>query len=392
MSAHPADDDSAPDGLEAAREALRGLLDEAIGRRICSAAQLEIGYVGGPLVRLAAGTAAHPGFAGDTLRVDLSSRFDLASLTKALVTSVVVMRAVQAGRLDAATRLATLLAPGLLHPTLRALPVSDLLRHRSGLPAWRPFFEDVPRHLRGTDAGLERIRTAAAGLHAEPRPSVVYSDPNYILLDWALERLLGASLDALFTTHVVEPLGLRRSTFVDLKRGQLPLQNAVATEVCPWRGGLVRGTVHDDNAWAMGGVSGHAGLFGTAGDVGRIARALLETDASSRKDWLQPEVLHEFWDRRWTRGPQQSDAPGSFVLGWDTPSGARSSAGQLATRERTVGHLGFTGCALWIDRDRAGYVVLLTNRVHPDRSDDRIRDLRPVIADKAWAIIDQAAG
>ena len=144
-----------------------------------------------------------------------------------------------------------------------------------------------------------------------------------------------------------------------------------ATEACPWRTRVLEGEVHDENAWAMGGVAGHAGLFATAADLWRFAHALLDT-AAGRRDWLPAALLQESWHRHTT-------PPGTTrALGWDTPTPGHSSSGDYFS-ERSIGHLGFTGCSLWIDLTQQVTVVLCTNRVHPSRHAPGIRRLRPTV-------------
>jgi CubicO group peptidase (beta-lactamase class C family) len=134
---------------------------------------------------------------------------------------------------------------------------------------------------------------------------------------------------------------------------------------------MLAGEVHDENAWAMGGVAGHAGLFATAEDLWRFVHALLET-AAGRCDWLPPALLRESWQRHVT-------PPGTTrALGWDTPTPGRSSSGDYFS-EQSIGHLGFTGCSLWIDLTRQITVILCTNRVPPSRQAIGITHLRPAV-------------
>jgi CubicO group peptidase (beta-lactamase class C family) len=146
-----------------------------------------------------------------------------------------------------------------------------------------------------------------------------------------------------------------------------------ATERCPWRKRVLCGEVHDDNAYAMGGVAGHAGLFGAARDVdtvlGRLSACWSGTD-----EFIPQAVLREFWTRD-TAVPQST-----WTLGWDTPSPSASQAGTRFS-PTTVGHLGFTGTSLWLDLERGRHVILLTNRVHPSRDNNAIKEFRPMIHD-----------
>jgi CubicO group peptidase (beta-lactamase class C family) len=144
-----------------------------------------------------------------------------------------------------------------------------------------------------------------------------------------------------------------------------------ATEDCPWRKRVLQGEVHDDNAWSLGGYSGHAGLFGTAEEVYGIANMLRQHSLGKRKDFFKPETVREFFRR-------QDVVPGSdWALGWDTRALEGSSAGKYFSRD-SVGHTGFTGTSLWMDFEKDVIAILLTNRVHPKRDNDKIKQFRPV--------------
>jgi CubicO group peptidase (beta-lactamase class C family) len=297
-----------------------------------------------------------------------STYFDVASLTKAVVTTTLAMHAVDLGVLDLDRPVAPLVPAA--RGQLPGVTARHLLSHGSGLPAWRPFFEA----LRGYDA----IVAAAASEPTELPPGTrsVYSDLGFIVLGALLERLLGGRLDELFEQLVARPLGLS-ARFRPLKPGgrpiPLPTGSIAPTELCPRRGLLV-GTVHDDNAAAMGGVAGHAGLFATAGELHRFADALVSVWRGEPSPLrLQPATVRLFFT-------PTAIADSTWRLGWDGPTPHGSSAGELLVRSARaplVGHLGFTGCSIWIDPARPRWIILLTNRVHPRRDNDQIRGFRP---------------
>src|SRR5690606_21807481 len=182
-------------------------------------------------------------------------------------------------------------------------------------------------------------------------------------------------LDEFCAERIFAPLGLADTRFVRLGDGQPPLPDAIrrrcaATENCPWRGHVLWGEVHDPNAWATGGVAGHAGLFATADDVRRCALAVLDAWHGRGDEALERGLPRE-WLRRFlarpegpVRGPDGTPASATWTLGWDTPTPGASSSGRHFTPGATVGHLGFTGTSLWIDLEREAVVVMLTNRVH----------------------------
>jgi CubicO group peptidase (beta-lactamase class C family) len=231
-----------------------------------------------------------------------------------------------------------------------------------------------------TVKGQEAVRRMVAAdiLEASPGTRALYSDLGFILLDWILETVNGQPSDVLFSEWLARPLGLEHLFFVDLKS---PAKTAharrgrafAATERCPWRGRTLIGEVHDHNAYAMGGVAGHAGLFGTIQDVAVVADAWLSSFLRSN-GFFDRRQVEEFWLR--------SKVPGSTrAVGFDTPSPHASQAGSRFG-PRTVGQLGFTGTSLWIDPDRELIVVLLTNRVHPSRENDAIKRFRPALHER----------
>jgi len=302
--------------------------------------------------------------------VGVDTLFDLASLTK-LYTATATLRLVAAGSLGLDDHLEDLLGAAGQH--LPGVTVRHLLEHRSGLPAWRPYYE-------------EQDVLAAALCEApqrSPGAAHEYSDVGFLVLMEVLARASGIPLRALVTREVLAPLGLVDTGYRPVGQGeaaaleQLSSGRFAATERCPYRS-LLCGEVHDDNAWAMGGVAPHAGLFATAEQVAAFARAW----------WDAPEIgylAQELRDSAWSR----TSRGGSHVLGWDTVSSEGSAAGARLSRQ-SYGHLGFTGTSLWVDPDRAVAVVLLSNRVHPSRDDsEAIRKFRPAVHDAVADFVDQ---
>jgi CubicO group peptidase (beta-lactamase class C family) len=311
--------------------------------------------------------------------VSIGTRYDLASLTKVLCTTTLVAQAVGLGELSVDDRLPSSLAIGDYRPTLR-----DLLEHASGLAAHHEFFHE-PWSL-GIGARDELIAAVRAlPLAAAPRTQAIYSDLGFILLGAWLESLGGARIDELFVTRVASPLALERELgFPGLQ--PLPATEVAATEVydASLHGGTrqhwyaireqaaqpaARGLVHDDNALVMGGLAGHAGLFGTAMGVLGIARAWLEQRLPELDATQSAAVVREFTKASTVTGSARR-------MGFDGPARDGSGATGLALSPRAYGHLGFTGVSVWIDPDVQAIYVLLTNRVHPTRSNDRIGTLR----------------
>lgn len=298
---------------------------------------------------------------------DAATVYDMASLTKVIALTTLAMQAVERGDLD------------LDSPVVRYLPdfargegpksdvtVRDLLLHDSGLPAHRRLWEETVVR----EGGLLRARTS--DLERPPGQKMVYSDVGAITLATILERISGSRLDRLFDRDVAQPLGLTRTRFLPPNSWRRVIP---PTEFDPWRGRMLHGEVHDENAGRLDGVSGHAGLFATAEDLLRFGEWALAGSLGRPVDGpLQPPALFSTWTVR------QNQPPGSSrAIGWDTPSG-RSTAGTLMSA-RSFGHTGYTGTSIWIDPTREIVIILLTNRVHPTRVTPQFTPLRGMVAD-----------
>jgi CubicO group peptidase (beta-lactamase class C family) len=348
-------------------DAAARILAEAVGSGGFPGGVALVGDRGRTVWRHAVGLLAREPEPGAPVSVE--TIYDVASLTKAVVTTSLVMRLVEAGRLALDTPASAFLPE--LSPPGGAITVRHLLTHSSGLPAWRPFYEKA-------SSRDEILRLAAAEpLEAEPGARSVYSDLGFILLGFVVERAGGARLDAMAQRALFEPLGMEACRFVDLEGPPAPFRAPVApTEICPRRG-LVHGEVHDDNCHAAGGVLGHAGLFASAPDLARFAAAMCAAHAGERLvGGFPPELVRTFF--------APAGIPAStWRLGWDGPAETGSSLGQLWPTS-AVGHLGFTGCSIWLDPPRGRYAILLTNRVHPSRADERIKEVRPRFHDAVW--------
>ncbi|PYE54149.1 serine hydrolase domain-containing protein [Deinococcus yavapaiensis] len=282
--------------------------------------------------------------------------FDLASLTKVLVTLPEVLRLLERGRLSLQDPLSLHLpeAGWMVEPSVGTAKIAHLLAHTSGLPAWAPLYTHP------TDRATLLARVLQTPLEAAPGERLLYSDLGFMLLGLLTERLTGRALDEL-----AEERG-----FVTYR----PSGPTVATERCPWRGRVLNGEVHDENAYALGGVSGHAGAFGTLRDVARAAQAWL-TD-------LVSEPTRSLVARPWSHEANGCPRGLGWILGHPTCSG-----GDLASPQ-AFGHTGFTGTSVWIEPQRGYAVVLLTNRVHPTRhTGDDIIHLRRRFANAVHAAL-----
>ncbi|MDE0343243.1 MAG: serine hydrolase [Deltaproteobacteria bacterium] len=294
--------------------------------------------------------------------------FDVASLTKPIAATTAMMLLARDGRVVLDDPVSAVI-PEFSEGPKSAVTFRQLLNHTSGLPGWKLYYEAV----------LAQIH--AEPLEAAPGEKALYSDLGFILLGEAVERLTGKRLDRFCRDEIFTPLGLPSTFFVDLSPSSCgpraaSVHTVAATEDCPWRGKVLCGEVHDDNAFAMGGVAGHAGLFSSAPDIHRFLCFLGHCRDDAEPDFLPGAILREFLEA-------ERPLPGqTHVLGWDTPSPEGSSSGRHFS-PKTVGHLGFTGTSIWWDLERDVHVVLLTNRVHPSRDNDVIREFRPRVHDAA---------
>jgi len=314
-----------------------------------------------------------------TLPVFPDTLFDVASLTKAVVTSVLAMREVAAGRLALEAPVVELL-PEFEGADRGQVTVRQLLSHSSGLPAHRPFWRQAAQ------AASERralcLLAAREPLEYAPGTRAIYSDLGFIVLGWLLERLTGERLDVLAHKQIVAPVGLAATTFMSLSEPEqrahvLGERSIAATQLCSERHRVLIGEVDDLNAMAMGGIAGHAGLFSTASDLSAIAAALCRAwrgEDAGAGALVARDVVRTFWSPSGVAGS-------TWRLGWDGPAATHSQAGTRLPRA-AVGHLGFTGCSLWIDPARDRWIVLLSNRVHPSvPKDDRFKMFRPLLHD-----------
>jgi serine-type D-Ala-D-Ala carboxypeptidase len=346
-------------------DALARLAVESLGAAPCAV----VGGLAGTRAGLgASGRAGEGPAAPDTI-------FDLASITKPVV-ALAAARLVRAGRLEWSTPLGELLPEVAASPVART-PLELFFAHRSGLEAHLPLYASTPpgggaAMLAGAAASL---RPACVGVALPPdgHPPV-YSDMGYLLAGEALERAAGRPLASVVDDEINAPLGTRFESARALLARPGARALVAPTEVVPSRGGALVGVVHDENAWAFGGleVSGHAGLFGTATDLLALGEALLDALVGRRPEWLTPAELDVLVRPR---------PGGSLRAGFDGKSGPSPSSG-ARFGPNTFGHLGFTGTSLWVDPDLGLVGVLLTNRVHPTRdAPEGIRQARPLVYD-----------
>ena len=334
-------------------------------------------------------TRGHAVLRPERLPMTRDTIFDLASLTKPMVTTASIMLLVKDGLIALDDPVAKFL-PAFADREKESVTVRHLLTHSAGLKPWRAFHELLIQKERktgerivGTPEGQAWIldRVVRSALVHEPGEAAVYGDLDFIALGAVVEAVSGATLDAFSAERIFSPLSMNDTHFMPVPVDGAGAEDAVpaalrrriaATENCSWRDRILWGEVHDPNASAMGGVAGHAGLFSTADDVMTFAEALL-AGWHGRSDLFPEPLVKEFCTR------QHMPADSDWALGWDTPTEGVSSSGQHFSAD-SVGHLGFTGTSLWIDLEREAVVVMLTNRVHLVAKRSRF-DLRPKVHD-----------
>jgi CubicO group peptidase (beta-lactamase class C family) len=291
--------------------------------------------------------------------------FDVASLTKVVTTTSAAMLLHQRGVLDLETPLGELL-PGFIigrDPSqhARKVTIRHLLAHSSGLPGYVPLF-----HTANTPYAVLR-GCLQLPIEAEPGTRAEYSDPGFILLGKALETLLQEELAAWAAREVFLPLGMTATRYCPPPSLRPAIPPTEEDEL--FRQRRIQGEVQDEHAFLLNGAGGHAGLFSNVPDLLRFSQAILEP---SNNPLFSAETIDAFAQRQPPNGS-------SRALGWDTPS-AESSSGRFFSAN-SIGHLGYSGCSLWIDREAQVAVVLLTNRTWPDRESQLIRSVRPAFHD-----------
>jgi len=341
-------------GRLVAEEVRRGAMPGAVWR------------VGDAKGAVASGCFGHAAIEPERLALTEETPFDLASLTKPLATAPLALMLERDGRLSLDATLASLF-PALGSSAVGSATLRDAAAHRAGLPAWAPLY------LAGATRGAYVEAIAAESRNAAPG-ATLYSDLGYLLLGFAVERAAGATLDRLFEERIARPLGLARCGFAG---GAGAFPDAAATErrrafeQAKANGArcdrvltsVPRGQVHDGNAWGLGGVAGHAGLFGTAAEVAAIAVALLDPVRLG----LAPGDLAPILE-------PSAGGDGSRTFGGLLAKDSDSVRGVLP--DAAVGHWGFTGTSVWIDAARPRVYVLLTNRVHPEVPKEPFTDTR----------------
>ena len=296
---------------------------------------------------------------------DAHTLWDMASLTKVVGTTSAVMQFVESGRIALDAPVQRYL-PAWTGRNKEKVTIRHLLTHTSGLPSFKPYDTLT------TDPDSMAKLMFATPLDTTPGARMVYSDIGAYTFGRVVEEVSGQSLDLYLHDHVFEPLGMHETMF----RPPIALRPRIApTEIDPKRGGLVRGMVHDERAYYLGGVSAHAGLFSSAHDLARFARMYLSGGQLDGVRIFSAATIRTFTTR-------QVEAR---ALGWEKPNGTNSAGHRMP--ENAFGHTGFTGTSIWMDPDDDVFVILLSNRVNPSRSNNRIGRVRIALADTVMALM-----
>jgi len=307
--------------------------------------------------------------------------FDLASLTKPLATTLSILTLMKEGALAPDDRYADI-SSFTIPPDKQNITLAHLLSHSSGLAPYKPYFKHFSPD-GAKSAGKQLVqRILQAPLEYATGTDCRYSDLGFILLGDLIKQISGQPLHHFFREQIARPLHLNRDLFFlppDVEKTFHHNQFA-ATERCGWRKRILQGEVHDEHCFLMGGVAGHAGLFGTIGGVLRLCTAILDSWQGEGQSNLpiSGTTLRMALQRQYpTR---------SWCLGFDTPSKGYTSAGRYLARQ-SIGHLGYTGTSFWIDPVKETILILLTNRVHPSRENKKIREFRPWFHDRVMEFL-----
>lgn len=367
--------------------AVTALLEQGVEQGVYPGAVLLVGQGGDLLYEKSVGRRSLDSDAGLMQR---DTVFDIASITTVLVTTTLVARFIERQRLNLEDRVARYLQ-GISVNGKGTITIGQLLSHRGGFPQWHPYFEELIRANAGARVGIMTSRGAAdyvynsivrSSLKYKIGTKQVYSDVGFMLLGHLLEVLSGLSLEKLAQQEIFSPLGLKSTAYINLglikRHGIQPVIDMIApTEECSWRKRVLCGEVHDDNAWAMGGIAGHSGVFSTASDLYRFAREMLAA-FYGESQYLSREVVTKLWQ------PAEGGPSTGWRYGWDSPS-AENGMTEAGLSTGAVGISGFTGCSLWIEPSEGLTIILMTNRIHPSRSNKKIRGFRTELYQKVMS-------
>lgn len=362
---------------------VRNLLEKGVKEGVFPGCSLLVGIHGDALYCESLGSSGSVLAGEDAPNFPMSENtvFDIANLTQIVMTTTTIMELVDEGRIDLNHRVSRYI-PGFNILGKSPITIGHLLSHTSGLPQTVPYYEELAKEQAGARLGIMTSKGARdyiitqivrSSLKFDPATKQQYSELGFILLGSIIELLTGLPLEKAAFKYVFQPFGLKSTSYVDIsmirRRGIHPVTDLIApTEECSWRKKVMWGEVLEENAWAMGGIAGHAGVFSSATDMHRFATLLLRSYQGKGK-YLSPNVIKQFIHG----GTFQF--PTSYRFGWDSPS-KDNALDDVGFSEQAVGMNGFTGCSLWIDPVKDLSIVLMTNRVHPTRTNRKLHTFR----------------
>ncbi|WP_051309161.1 serine hydrolase domain-containing protein [Desulfogranum japonicum] len=325
-------------------------------------------------------TCGATGYSPGYSPVTAQTIFDLASLTKPLSTALCIVHLIVDNLLTIETTLADIY-PDL--PVSHAtITIGQLLAHCSGLPSYRTYFTGYKPVSSPTHTEILVDSILAEYLENEPGKQILYSDLGYILLGDIIERISGKRQAVYFSEKIASPLGLSDDLFFLHSSCRRSRCDFAATELCGWRKRVIQGEVHDENCWFIGGTAGHAGLFGTIKGVTVLVEKMLAS-------WVGDVHSQALGGEVFTILLQFMYKGSERYIGFDRPTPGASSSGTYFSAD-SAGHLGFTGTSFWMDPLKNVAVILLTNRVHLSRSNERIKAFRPYFHDMVMEAVQKA--
>jgi CubicO group peptidase (beta-lactamase class C family) len=349
-------------------EEVDSLMEYGLTNKIFPGAQLLIGHRGRVVYRKSFGANTYD---KNAKLIDVNSIFDLASLTKVTATTSAIMLLYDQKKISLNDKVVKYL-PEFDNNGKDEITIKNLLVHNSGLPAWKPFYSEYTEPQEVIDAVMEME------LDFSPGKKYQYSDLGMITLQKVIEKITGESLDVFLEKNLYSKLGMEHTFFNPSPKVWF---NCVPTENDDyWRMQLMKGKVHDETAYLLGGVAGHAGLFSTSLDLSKLIYLYVNNGNYGAEQIFKKETIDLF--------TKQDSELSTRALGWDTKSEEKSSAGSLFPKE-AFGHTGFTGTSIWVDRSNGLFVILLTNRVNPTRKNTEIIKFRPMIHDAIFRSVTQ---
>jgi CubicO group peptidase (beta-lactamase class C family) len=305
----------------------------------------------------------------DSEIVQTDTPYDIASLTKVLATTPAILKLYDKNQLDLNQPLSDFY-PNLYKKNLGSATINDLLLHQSGLPAWKPLYKSS----KTKDQLIENVLLTK--LEHKRKEKCVYSDLGFILLGDLIEKITGYSLDTFCRDYLFNPLGLKSIRYISLLNYERTITKTKKlfppTGLDEYRKRIIQGEVHDTNAWLMGGIAGHAGLFSEAKDVAAMGQLFINNGIYNARRVLRYKAIQ-------LTLTNQSPKISNRFLGWDTPS-PKSSSGKYLSKG-SFGHLAFTGPSIWIDSDRQLIITFLCNRTHPNPQANQMKSFRPRLHD-----------